>query len=236
MRFKKWFNLQEVGTTTADIAGFSRIAIPLVRRWWAIGIEDDEQNSKPKKKKKYKVPQIDEWNTFSEGNGYKYSCAMFVFPEIDSKKILSWSHKHIPEDVLCTDGEKGWEDEIHVTILYGLHTNEADDLKDILSKFKSSTITLGEVSKFEAEDYDVLKISVDGVTLRRMNKALKELPYTSKFDSYRPHCTLAYVKKGSCDDLLGNKYFDGWKIQMDSVTFSPSEGEKATLPLTTSKN
>lgn len=34
MDFKEWL-LQEVGTSTANVAGFSRISIPLIRRKWA---------------------------------------------------------------------------------------------------------------------------------------------------------------------------------------------------------
>jgi hypothetical protein len=32
IEFKKWMKLQEVGTSTGDVAVFQRIAIPLVRR------------------------------------------------------------------------------------------------------------------------------------------------------------------------------------------------------------
>jgi len=53
MRFKDWL-LKEVGTSTADIAGFRRISIPLVRRMWPT--EGDDK----KKKKPYRVPQVDE--------------------------------------------------------------------------------------------------------------------------------------------------------------------------------
>ena len=32
MKFKEWIKLQETGTSTASIAGFSRISIPMVKR------------------------------------------------------------------------------------------------------------------------------------------------------------------------------------------------------------
>lgn len=54
MNFKEWMKLQEVGTSTGSIAGFSRIAIPTVRRQfmphWGEG--DPFFTSKKKKKKK----------------------------------------------------------------------------------------------------------------------------------------------------------------------------------------
>lgn len=49
MRFKDFINLDETGTSTADIAGFSRICIPMTRRQWPTD-----------KKKPYRVPQVEE--------------------------------------------------------------------------------------------------------------------------------------------------------------------------------
>jgi hypothetical protein len=51
-KFKDWF-VNEEGTSTADIAGYSRITIPLVRRSF---VTDFSKN----KKKKYRVPQLEE--------------------------------------------------------------------------------------------------------------------------------------------------------------------------------
>jgi hypothetical protein len=55
MRFKDFI---ESMTSTADVAGFSRIAIPLVRRVWPTEVEVDGE--KKKKKNPYRVPQVDE--------------------------------------------------------------------------------------------------------------------------------------------------------------------------------
>jgi hypothetical protein len=52
MNFKEWLKLDEAGTSTACIAGFSRMTIPLVRRAnlgaWA---EEDPFFKKKEKKK-----------------------------------------------------------------------------------------------------------------------------------------------------------------------------------------
>lgn len=221
MRFKQWIDLNETGTSTGDIAGFSRITIPLNRRWWVSDWEEEQSGKKKKKKRQYSVPQIAEQAT------YKHSCVMFVLPE--SQKIMQWSKKNIPNDVL--EGEKGRENEIHVTVLYGLHTSDSNDVKDIVKKFKPASIQFGEISKFEADKYDVIKIDVEGDILHEMNKALKKLPFTSTHPTYKPHCTLAYVEKGSCDHLLGKRNFDDQEFSLDSVVFSPVEGEKVNLRL-----
>lgn len=57
--FKEWIELQETGTSTASISGFSRISIPLVRRTAAGELagamsEEDPFFKKLRKKKKKK--------------------------------------------------------------------------------------------------------------------------------------------------------------------------------------
>jgi hypothetical protein len=226
MKFRDWIQNEE-GTSTANVASFKMplFASPMKTRWWVSDWEDEMATGKRRKRKSYRVPQI------QEGSGYEYACAMFNLNPSDSAKVLSWSKKNIPERVLFTDGEKGREDDIHVTILYGIHEDNPEDVQKIVKNFKPSPIQFGEVSKFESDKYDVLKISVNGPILFQMNKALKRLPYTSTFNEYKPHCTLAYVEKGSCDHLLGNKDFQGWNVTLNSVTFSPSEGNRSLIQL-----
>ena len=60
MRFKDFIAMQESMTSTSCIAGFSRMSIPLIRRNWF-----EPETDKKKKKKTYKVPQIDESNQAS---------------------------------------------------------------------------------------------------------------------------------------------------------------------------
>lgn len=93
-----------------------------------------------------------------EGSGHSYSCVMFNLNNKDADRVLAWSKKNIPNDVLFTDGEKGREDKIHVTVLYGLHGNDPKDVAKIVKKFKPSDISFGEITKFESGKYDVIKI------------------------------------------------------------------------------
>ena len=50
LSFKQWLLQNECGTSTGDIAGFSRMIMPLVTRTWVT----DDLNPKKKKKKKKK--------------------------------------------------------------------------------------------------------------------------------------------------------------------------------------
>ena len=166
-----------------------------------------------------------------KGEKHSYSCVMAVFNGKDAHFVMDWSQKHVKDRNLhiADNGGMGRENEIHVTVLYGLHTNDVKDIEEV--KAEPFKITLGKISKFESEEYDVLKIEVQSPKLHQLNKKLKEFEYTSKFDKYVPHCTIAYVKKGSCDRLLGNEYFLGKEVSVDSLTFSPAEGKKTKINL-----
>lgn len=52
MNFKKWLKMNEVGTSTGSIAGFSRISIPMIRRKWANKWGEEDPFFKKKKKTK----------------------------------------------------------------------------------------------------------------------------------------------------------------------------------------
>lgn len=52
--FRTWLRLQETGTSTGDVAGFSRISIPLVRRQMTLGPWGEQDPFFNKKKRKGK--------------------------------------------------------------------------------------------------------------------------------------------------------------------------------------
>lgn len=101
--------------------------------------------------------------------------------------------------------EKGREDEPHVTIRYGLTTEDPESVRSIFADAGPVKLKLGAVSYFPAaetgKDYDVLKVDVESAGLRRLNRELASVPHEDKFPDYRPHATIAYVKPG-----LGAKY------------------------------
>jgi hypothetical protein len=179
--------------------------------------------------------EFKEWFILNEKlNGkYDYSCVLAVFPDNIAKKIIEWGEKHIPDERISEkDNDSGGrEDEIHVTALYGLHTKTDEPVKPILSGFEPFNVTLGEISKFSKDDFDVLKIGVTSSELTKVHKKLRTLDHTTNYNIFKPHCTIAYVKKDSCNHLVGNKSFAGKSVPVKSFKFSSSDGNKSIIRL-----
>lgn len=116
----------------------------------------------------------------------------------------------------------------HVTILYGLHPPVTQDmiqrLKWCMSGMKSIRFTCGMISTFEQEDHDVLKIDMMGADLHDAHRRVKEttdLPMTVTYPEYKPHATLAYLRKGAAAKYLaGVRKFEflGFSGAVDALT------------------
>lgn len=152
----------------------------------------------------------------------------------------------IPDEDLAEDGR---ESEYHVTVKYGLHADDPEDVRRVVRKWLASrrgmqggmsvTAMLAKVSIFPAKEastqrggdqHDVVKVDVESDDLQSLNKAISALPHTDTHPVYKPHVTLAYVKAG-----LGKKYvgrgLGGHTVLMHALTFSVPSGEKTVIDL-----
>lgn len=136
-----------------------------------------------------------------------------------------------PEDL----HEKGIEDEAHVTVRYGLHSNvTAADVSAVIGKCPPPRLMLGKVSVFPGtdtgKDYDVLKVDVTSPDLTKMNERLGCLPNTRTF-AYHPHATIAYLKKGKGAEYAAALAPLNLGIVADAVTFSDTASMKTDIIL-----
>jgi hypothetical protein len=175
------------------------------------------------------IPTFEQYvNDFlTEKDGpFEYGCSMihFDFPEIKS------IHQEIEESDLSGSG---LEEESHVTLLYGLHSDEIDDNKvlDISTSEPIESIKLHNVSAFENDDYDVLKFDVDSSVLFKINKKLTDLPHTNNFPDYHPHCTIAYLKPGTAKKYISSFEGRSYEVFPTKVIYSKPGGEKLTKSL-----
>ena len=140
--------------------------------------------------------------------------------------------RFIPDDALAEDGR---ESEHHLTILYGLTSPTPDDVESFAKASCPVSLMTNGVSVFETEEHDVVKIDVISPSAELLHSVLKKyVPNEDKWPAYRPHITLAYVKKG-----LGRVYcapglmptFIGDVFSSKTLIFSSLNGEKTRLKL-----
>lgn len=172
----------------------------------------------------------------TEMKEYSYSSTQISIPNPLANEIIEWGEEKINDEDIFFNPDKpsiGREDHIHVTVLYGILDNKADEVKRIVSNYNKFNIHLGEISKFKThEDFDVLKIDIKGKQLHELNKLLKEnIDHTATFYSYKPHLTIAYVYKNKCENLIGHNKFGEISVPVTEITFSSKTGKSIKIKL-----
>jgi 2'-5' RNA ligase len=166
--------------------------------------------------------------------GRKFSSTQVNLPATEAKRVKGEGQRLIPDSALAADGR---EEDPHITVKYGLHTENADAVRELLADEPPVKVKIGKTSIFAAKegaDYDVVKLDVDSPDLHRLNAEIaKYLKVTDTHPEYKPHITLAYVKPG-----LGKRYegrtlpdLTGKEITLDKVLFSSRNGDEVEIPL-----
>jgi 2'-5' RNA ligase len=168
---------------------------------------------------------------------HEFSSTQLDVPTAEKKILIDFGKSFIADEDLATDGR---EDKPHITIKYGLHTNNADDLKELLADIAPFEVVLGKTFIFKGKgdiDYDVVNIAVESPELRAVNKLISDnMEVTDSHPKYVPHLCIAYVLKGKGADYIGDETFDGQKILFDKITFSDKTRNKTVIKLTGAKS
>lgn len=162
----------------------------------------------------------------------KYSSTQIQLPPAAARKVTALAAS-IPDEDLAEDGR---EDDPHITVKYGLHTNDAGKVRRVLANEPPVVVHLGKTSFFpngESGSGDVVKVDVDSADLRRLNRKIaKALQVTDTHPTYKPHATVAYVKPGKGKDYEGRSDVDGQVVTIDHIVFSGKNGTRVSIPLT----
>lgn len=164
--------------------------------------------------------------------GRKFSSTQVDLPS-DAAALQKKAAAEIPSKELAEDGR---ESDAHITVKYGLHTENAADVQALLANEPPIRATIGKVSIFPAKegaDYDVVKMDVDSPDLHRLNaKIAAGTKVTDTHPEYKPHVTLAYVKPGEGAKYVGKATaLTGKEVTLDKITFSGRGGQEVKIPL-----
>lgn len=178
------------------------------------------------------IKTFDEFKSINENEGkYSYGCAMLYFNFKELKEVQD----EINEDDLLEDG---FENNPHVTLLYGLHEEVTDkEVFKIIDEFEIPELEVYNVSAFTSDKQDVLKFDIrqymeddyskkDDV-LYKINKSLTKLPYTTDFPDYHPHVTIAYLKPGTSNKYIKQFKDLTYKVMPQKIVYSaPTDSDE----------
>lgn len=161
-------------------------------------------------------------------NGHKYGCVMIEVPVSNWDEITSYID---PEDIFEKEENgdpKGIQKNPHITLLYGLHDDVTpEQVQSVFDNFDGDiNIEVNGIDIFENEKFDVVKFNVNPQgSLQYLFDELSKFSNSNQFPDYKPHITIAYVKKG-----VGKKYIkDDYKYTVknaNKVVYSKPSGQK----------
>lgn len=173
-------------------------------------------------------------------NWYKKSqkdkCSGWIavrLPQMPSNKIKRWGRDNIPSEILFKEDGKGRELDVHITILYGVCENSKEIVEEIVKEYESIEVKLGKVGYFKKDpDYDVVIVKIESEDLKRLHEKIKrKLDVEESFPIYKPHCCIAYVKKGEGSQFAGDTFIEGTEIAFNKVVFINDKNKEFEIKL-----
>lgn len=155
----------------------------------------------------------------------------FLMVDYETPSIIKDLQKKIPSRELYTEEDNedyGLEKQSHVTLVPCLDNDiDIDKLKSYLKPINEYDIVLTDISKFECEEFDVLKCAVKSKALKDTNKEIVDKFEThSEYKDYNPHMTIAYMKKGMADKYLKKILDKLILLKAKNFNFSYFDGNK----------
>jgi 2'-5' RNA ligase len=161
----------------------------------------------------------------------KFAYVRIEVPQ-DLKNVLSkWSIDNISDKSLAYAARDNPRvTEFHITVKYGIYTNNPNDIYPIISNTSPFSVKLGDISTFDYDDYQILKVDIRGSRLHVLHSQLmKRIKNEETHVKYQPHITLAYMKYGEANKFISNDIFYNYSFMINKATFVDSEKNKTPL-------
>ena len=125
----------------------------------------------------------------------------------------------------------------HLTVLWRLRDEDRERVKKLVAQFGPLTATFGDVTFFPATETggaDVLKLDIDSKDAMRLNRLLRQLLpvyHVSPQVDYKPHVTVAYLKRGKGEKYVGEALFTGRTCHMRVLEFVDTKEQRSSIAL-----
>ena len=125
----------------------------------------------------------------------------------------------------------------HVTVRYGLQHDLTPQLRSFIEAQAPFDATLGPTAAFPPSKYShgaaPLHAAIESPELTRLNKEIESHAdfAPTKFDGYKPHATIAYVKPEAAQKYVGNQATTDKPFRVDSITVADGKGKEIDVPL-----
>jgi len=127
------------------------------------------------------------------------------------------------------EDEPGWVENgiqklFHITVLFGVNDNIEDEVKKVFDKYKPVQIETNGIKYFSSDpNYDVAIVRCKSEELTKIHEELKDtLENKETYPNYKPHITIAYLKKG---EKLDEVQISNISWEINSLEISTSSGQ-----------
>lgn len=153
--------------------------------------------------KEMRFKSMENWLAESKSHDEGWGCAMLYANVPDWKKLTRRIVRK--EDLYeAPDDDYGFDDNPHITLLWGIHNDEIIDkgiIHNMLQEIPRMKLKTRKIEIFPGDEtkfYDVVKFTIEPTDkLLEIRKQFEEeLPNTQTYPDYNPHVTIAYVEKG----------------------------------------
>lgn len=160
---------------------------------------------------------------------YSFCSTQINLPILMEADLRRLTFFHIPELSLA---RKGREHTPHITIRYGLLNVNPEAVREAVKDFPEFSVRIGRLNMFPSRgDGDVLYVEVsdsDGAGgLRGLRSRLDKFvdPEREEFSNYSAHITLAYIKPGELNHLIGTPCtLTGEEVKVSAIMYCEKGG------------
>jgi 2'-5' RNA ligase len=172
----------------------------------------------------------------TEGTKYKHGSTQANIPEgSEAHSALEAARARISESDLAGQGRDVGGN--HVTVRYGIQSDDVEGIKKYLSSLAPFEASLGKTGKFppseNSDNAAVIMAPIEAPELHRINAEIEQHGDFAKFSfpEYKPHATVAYVDPAKAGRYVGMSVTEGKKFPVNEIAITDKDGAQTVVKL-----